>query len=338
MSGKAWSKLSNLSSLLILAVALFVLPGAERADAAKYVMKYATSASDTHPTAPVADLFAKFVSEKSNGEMEVQVFRNASLGGDRQIAEGLQIGTIELGAISSSIITTFEPKMGIFDFPFLFKTREACYEALDGEVGQIIADFLLKKGLRVIGYSVNGYRHITNNKLPIHKPSDLAGLKIRLQENPIFIDMFKAFGASPTPMNFGELFTALQQRTVDAQENPIILIYSSRFFEVQKYISLTGHVIAVIPLLVSESYYQKLPKEYQEILDEAGKLYGREGRVSTMEKELEYISIMEKAGVEVNDLTPEEKDEFAELARPIYEKYIDVVGRDLFEKALAVGD
>ena len=306
--------------------------------AAKYTMKYAASGSDAHPATIAVNDLVKFVAERSNGEMEIKVFRNGQLGGDRQVAEGMQIGTIELGAISSSIITTFEPKMGIFDFPFLFKTQEAAYRAMDGEVGQIITDSLAKKGLRIIGFAINGYRHVTNNKLPIYKPDDLKGIKIRTQENPIFLDAFKAFGASPTPMSFGELYTALQQKTVDAQENPISLIYSSKLYEVQDYISLTGHVYAVIPLIISEPYFKKLPPEYQEIMLEAGKFYADRERALVMEKEAEFIEKMREAGVKINELTPEQKDEFIKRTAGVYEKFEKTVGKELLEKAIATND
>jgi tripartite ATP-independent transporter DctP family solute receptor len=326
--------------LSVLCAFLFVLSsGARQADAAaKYKLKYAGVGSDTHPNAKAADELAKFIAEKSNGEMEMLVFRNGTLGGDRQAAEGMQIGTVEIGVVASSVLVAFEPKAGLFDFPFLFKTEEAAFKALDGEIGATISDLLLNKGLRVLGYGSNGYRHITNNRGPIRKPDDLKGLKVRVLENPIFVDMFKKMGASPTPMAFSELYTALQQKTVDAQENPMVITYTSKLYEVQKYISKTGHVMAVVPLIMSENFYQNLPPECQQIMIDAGKFWTELQRKGVKEREESFEEAMKKEGVEINELTLEEKDVFVEGCKEIYTQYGDSVGLDLIEKALQAND
>lgn len=153
-------------------------------------------------------------------------------------------------------------------------------------------------------------------------------------ENTIFVDYFKELGANPTPMSFSELFTALQQKTVDAQENPITLIYPSRLYEVQKYISMTGHIYAVAPMVMSEKYFQRLPKEYQDIILRAGSLYVRRQRELTEAADRGFIEEMKKAGVEINELTIEQIDVFAERAKPIYTKYEKIVGKELLELAL----
>ncbi|MDR1943287.1 MAG: DctP family TRAP transporter solute-binding subunit [Synergistaceae bacterium] len=301
-------------------------------------MKYASVGSDTHPTAKVAAELAKFLAERSNGELELTVFRNSSLGGDRQVTEGMQIGTVEMGVVGSSVLVAFEPKVGVFDFPFIFKTEEAAYKALDGDVGDTIRELLLKKGLRVLAYGTNGYRHMTNSRNPVHKPEDLKGLKIRTMENPIFIETFKLMGASPTPMSFSELFTALQQKTVDAQENPILLIYSSKLYEVQKYISKTGHVYAVAPLLMGEKFFQSLPPEHQKTVLEGGKFFEKRQREMMHENEALFEEAMKKAGVEINELTPEEKDEFVKACQEVYAKFEASVGRDLLDRAIKAND
>jgi tripartite ATP-independent transporter DctP family solute receptor len=329
-------------SVLFLAFCAFLLTlfgGSVSSEAAaKYKMKYAGVGSDTHPNTKAAAELAAFLAEKSNGELEMSVFRNAALGGDRQVTEGMQIGTVELGVVGSSVLVAFEPKVGVFDFPFIFKTEEAAYKALDGEVGDTIRELLLKKGLRVLAYGTNGYRHTTNSRNPIHKPEDLKGLKIRTMENPIFVEMFKLMGASPTPMSFSELFTALQQKTVDAQENPILLIYSSKLYEAQKYISKTGHVYAVAPLLMSETFYQSLPPEHQKTVIEGGKFFEKRQRELMHENEELFETEMRKAGIEINELTSEEKDEFIKTCQEIYTKFEASVGKDLLDKAIAAND
>jgi tripartite ATP-independent transporter DctP family solute receptor len=339
LEGKLIYMKKSLCLSVLFAVLLVLSSGVYGAEAAaKYKMKYGAVGSDTHPNQKAAEELAKLIAEKSNGEMELTLFRNAQLGGDRQTAEGMQIGTIEMGVVGSSVLVAFEPKVGIFDFPFLFKTEEAARKALDGEVGDTIKDLLLKKGLRVLAYGTNGYRHTTNSRNPIHKPEDLKGLKIRTMENPIFVEMFKLMGASPTPMSFSELFTALQQKTVDAQENPILLIYTSKLYEVQKYISKTGHVYAVAPLIMCEKYFQSLPPEYQQIILDGGKFFEKRQRELMKENESNFEEAMRKEGIEINELTSEEKDEFIKICEDVYKKFEESVGRDLIDKAIQTND
>lgn len=321
--------------LLFVVLCSFLLVCSNSSNAAHvYKMKYAGVGSDTHPNAIAVEELSKFLTEKSKGALDLGIFRNGQLGGDRQAAEGMQIGTIEMGVVGSSVLMAFEPAVGIFDFPFLFKTEEAAYRALDGEVGDTIRALLLKKGLRILAYGSNGYRHMTNNRNPIYKPEDLKNLKIRTMENPIFIETFKLMGASPTPMSFGELFTALQQKTVDAQENPILLIYTSKFYEVQKYISKTGHIYAVAPLVMSERYFKSLPKEYQDIILEGGALFEQRQRELMHENEAVFEENMKRSGVAINELTSEQKDVFIKLCQPVYKQFESKVGKDLLDKAI----
>jgi tripartite ATP-independent transporter DctP family solute receptor len=298
-------------------------------------MKYAGGSSNN---LQAATELANFIAEKSEGELEMTVFANAALGGDRQVAEGMQIGTVEMGVVGSSVLVAFEPKVGVFDFPFIFKTEEAAYKALDGDVGDTIRELLLKKGLRVLAYGTNGFRHVTNSRNPVHKPDDLIGLKIRTMENPIFVETFKLMGSSPTPMSFSELFTALQQKTVDAQENPILLIYSSKLYEVQKYISKTGHVYAVAPLLMGEKFFQSLPPEHQKTVLEGGKFFEKRQRELMHENEVLFEEAIRKSGVEINELTLEEKDEFIRACQEVYNKFEASVGKDLLDKAIKAND
>jgi TRAP-type C4-dicarboxylate transport system substrate-binding protein len=154
----------------------------------------------------------------------------------------------------------------------------------------------------------------------------------------LFVDYFKEIGANPTPMSFSELFTALQQRTVDAQENPITIIYPSRLYEAQKYISLTGHAYAVVPLVMSDRYFKSLPKEYQDIFMEGAKIFIARQRQLTEESDTGFIEDMKSKGIEVNELSKEQIDVFAEKARPAYEKYVDMVGREILDLALKAND
>jgi tripartite ATP-independent transporter DctP family solute receptor len=301
-------------------------------------MKFGSVGADDQPAGIAIREVVEFLKEKSNGEIELQIYGNSLLGGDRQVCEGMQIGTVETGVVASSVLAAFVPEMTILDFPYVFKTEAAARKALDGELGDELEKLLIKKGLRILSWGTNGYRHVTNNKGSVRSPDDLRGLKIRTMENPLYTDYFRAIGANPTPMSFSELFTALQQKTVDAQENPITIIYPSRLYEVQKYISLTGHVYAVAPMLISEQYFQKLPKEYQDLVIEGGKMYETRQRQVTGDADAGFIENMKKSGTEVNELTMDEINAFAEKAAPVYEKYVDIVGRNLLDLALKSND
>ncbi|GAI05652.1 unnamed protein product, partial [marine sediment metagenome] len=188
----------------------------------------------TKPYAIAGEYFAELVKEKTNGEVEIQVFPSSQLGNQRDLIEGLIFGTLDLTLTSTAVLGNFLPKIAIFDLPFLFRDVKHAYKALDS-IGMEIGKELEPKGIKLLAFFENGVRHLTNNVRPVRAPEDMKGLKIRVMEQKIYIEMMKALGANPTPMAFGELFTALQQGTVDGQENPVSHIWTKRFFEVQKY-------------------------------------------------------------------------------------------------------
>lgn len=211
----------------------------------EYRIKFGYSASDKEANIiTFYNTFEKYVEEASGGRIAVDVYANAQLGGERQMLEGMTLGTIEMAMLSPGIAANIAPKFQVIDLPYLFNDRAAAYKALDGKLGQTLNDQILPKGVRLLCFPENGFRQITNNKAPIKSPADLKGVKVRVQPIPAHLELFKAFGANPTPVDFGELYTALLQKTVDAQENSITLIYSSKLYEVQKYLTMSNHVYA----------------------------------------------------------------------------------------------
>ncbi|MDR1884721.1 MAG: DctP family TRAP transporter solute-binding subunit [Synergistaceae bacterium] len=315
---------------------LLSLPAAEAA--AKFKMKLHTVGAETHASVPSLREFKRYVEEKTGGDIEVSLHINASLGGDRQAIEAMQLGTLEGGIVGGSIVAVFEPKFNVFEFPFLFNNHDAAIKFLDGPNGEILDKELQKQDVRIIGWGVNGFRHISNNRGPITKPDDLKGLKIRTMENPIHLSTFKLLGSNPTPMNFGELYTALSQKTVDAQENPVTLVYTSKFYEVQKYYSLTGHIYAVAPFAVSEIFFRQLPEEYQKVVIEAGKVYTDMERKLTFEEEDNMLAELRKNGMEVNELSDAEKEVFKKQVMPVYDEFRDRVGDELMNAVLKAND
>ena len=279
------------------------------------------------------DYFKKYVEEKSKGQIIVELYPNGVLGGDRQVIEAVQLGTIHMTIPAAAVLSGFEPKFQVLDFPYLFKDKASAYRALDGDLGKKLNSLLLPLGMRNLVFAENGFRHTTNNRAPIYKPEDMKGLKIRTMESPVHIASFKALGANPTPMNFGELYTALQQKTVDAMECPIPLIYTSKFYEVQRYCSLTGHFYAATAVLINENYFQSLPKDLQKIIQDGANLFRKEQRKLSEKQDSEMLEALKKAGMKVNDITPEQKKLFINATQPVYREFKKLVGQDLLDMA-----
>ena len=279
------------------------------------------------------DVFKKDIEEKSGGRISVELYPNAQLGGDRELIESVQLGTVQVAIPATSALAGFDKRFQVFDLPFLFKSKETAFKALDGELGKTVDKLLKPLGMRNLGYGENGYRHITNSRGPIHKPEDLKGIKLRTMENPLHLAFFKMLGANPTPMSFGELYTALQQGTVDGQENPVVLVYTSKFYEVQKFYSLTGHVYSATMLVANDDFFASMPEDLWKIVEDAGKRYVVEQRALAEVQEQEFLEELKKTGLQINDLTPEEKQLFIDATLPAYDQFKDVIGAELVELA-----
>ncbi|WP_338787121.1 DctP family TRAP transporter solute-binding subunit [Metabacillus sp. FJAT-53654] len=292
-------------------------------------IKFAHSAVDTNSRHDAALKFKSLVEEKSNNQITVEVFPNEVLGSEPQMVEGVAFNDIQM--VAASTYAQYEPKVDVFGLPFLFETNEQAWEALDGPIGQEVFSGLLDDNLRVLGHFENGFRHVTNNVRPIEKVEDLEGLKIRTPEMPILVSIFEALGSNPTPMAFGELYMALQQGTVDGQENPISNIHASKFYEVQDYLSLTGHSYSPTTVAISDEFWNTLSPEQQEIiqssLTEASKFH----RNLVMEDEEKLLAELEEGGMKVNrpDIAS-----FREASKDVYGEYEDTYGKDLIDRIL----
>lgn len=235
-----------------------VLLSASLCLAAPVTLKLGHIAEPENPYGQGADYFAKLVKERSNGEIEIQVFPSSQLGNQRDLVEGLVFGTVDMTLTGTAVLGNFVPEVAVFDLPFIFRDIPHAYKALD-TVGMDLCKLGEKQGMITLAIWENGVRHMTNNRQPIRTPEDMKGLKVRVMEQPVYIEMMKALGASPTPMAMSELYTALQKGVVDAQENPLAQIATKRFDEVQKYISLTGHTYAPEVVLIGSMAWNKPP-------------------------------------------------------------------------------
>lgn len=305
----------NKKLLSFIIFALFAVLALSPASHAKIILKCGTSTQPTHIYNQAAEYFAKIVAERTGGEIEVQVFPAAQLGSERDMVEGLQLGSLEMTLTSTGPMGNFVPQVKLFNLPFLFKDRESCYRVLDGEIGTQIADRFLKVGIRSLGWYENGFRNVTNSKRAINSPADMDGLKIRVMEDDVFILTMKALGASPLPMAFGELYTALEQKIVDAQENPLAVIHSSRFFEVQKYLAMTGHFYSPAVLLISEITWKTLSPEHQKILTDAAAEARDYERKISMEADQNLEAACKQEGMTV---THPDKAPFVEAVAGVY--------------------
>ena len=295
-------------------------------DSDHIVFRVGHSVAESHPI-HTAYLYAKEQLEtRSNGRWKVQIYPNSSLGGDRQLLESVILNYIQASSPPAATLSGFDERIMVVDIPFIFTSRESAQMALDNELGEYLDSLIEPIGLYAPSWRITQFRHLTTKNTPVHTPDDLKGLSVRVQENPIHVAAFECFGANPTPMAFSELFTALQQGTVDAQENPIVTMATSRFYEVQKYLILSGHFANVGIQAVNQDFVNSLNDEDRElfldVMDEVAVMVAD----GMYEMDEEYTKVAQEHGMEVIELTSEEKEAFIELVDPVYDLYINQFG------------
>ena len=291
--------------------------------------------STTSPYHLAAEHFAGLVAERTNGRITVQVFPAGALGNERDMIEGLQIGSLDLVITSTGPLGNFVPEIYALDLPFLFRDYDHARTVLDGEIGQELLGKIGENDLVGLAWSENGFRHITNSQRPIRTPADLQGIKLRTMENRVHMAAFTGMGAAPTPMAFPELFGALQQGVVDGQENPVTVITAAKFWEVQKYVSLTGHVYSPAAVLASPILIDGLTDEQKGWFMEAARASAAATRAEVNRLEEAGVALLIENGMEV--ITDIDKAPFAELAAATsYSVYTDAHGTEMIERIQAV--
>lgn len=334
--------------LLVLALLTLVLAACGRPDSGggntsgggegdddSYTIRISHLVPEEQSSHVALETFKEKLESESDGRLTVELYPNGQLyGSDREAIEAVQLGNVDMTLPAVAPLASFNEKFMVFDLPFLFNTNEAAYKALDGELGQELLADLESDNLKGLVFGENGFRHTSNNEGPIESPEDLDGLKLRTLENPLHTDTFKAFGANASPFAFGELYTALQQNTYDAMECPISLYYTNKFYEVQDYLTLTGHVYAATILLMNNDFYDELPEDLQELVMEASEEFRDEQREIAQKQDVEFLDKLKENGMQVNELTEEQKDVFREAAKSVYDEYVPKIGEDLVNKAL----
>jgi tripartite ATP-independent transporter DctP family solute receptor len=321
-------RLNHLFASLV-AGAGFALLAAEPV-AAQETMKINISLAQNSHQGVAIDTFAKEVEKRSNGRYKIQTFYSGSIGAERESVEGVQLGTHDLTFTSTGPVPNFVPEVAILDIPFLFRDYAQARAVLDGPIGQ---DLLLKfpsKNIIALAWAENGFRHMTNSKRSVTLPEDLKGLKMRTMENPVHIQAYKAFGIIPTPMAFTEVFTALQQGTVDGQENPLSVITAAKLEQVQKYLTLTGHVYSPALILMNKAKWDKLPPADKQIFLDSAKEAVKANRAHVDEDEKKAVADLRGKGMTVVETI--DKAKFQAVLGPTYADFGKRFGQDNIDK------
>jgi tripartite ATP-independent transporter DctP family solute receptor len=326
--------MKGFASLKLAAVVAGVFAvGMAQAQISERTFRVAINGAPGHPVVVGCEKWAELIKAKSGGKMTLKVFPS-TLGGDVQVLSAVQGGTIDFAAMNSGILQGIQKEFAIFDLPFMFNSGPEADKVLDGSFGKKLSDLLPSKGLYTLAYMELGFRQITNNRRAITKASDIEGLKLRVIQAPIYIDTFTALGANPVPMSFSEVYTALESKIIDGQENPFSVIETSRFPEVQKYLAVSNHMYNPQSLIASKKKWDALSKEEQDILASTAleaRDWQRKNARALAEKSLASL----KKSMEVTELPPAEVAIIREKLKPVIEKYSANVGADLVKELQA---
>lgn len=298
------------------------------ADFSERSLKFGVQNPKGHPAEIGAQKFAELIAEKSGGKIKVRVFAGGVLGGDQQTVSALQGGTIEMTALNSGILASHVKEMAIYDFPFLFGNAQEVDAVVDGPFGQSLHKKLEEKGIVGLGYWGLGFRNITNGVRPINKVEDIAGLKLRVIPNPINLDWVKALGANPVPLAWPEVYTALEQKAIDGQENPVTVIHANRFNEVQKHLALTNHVYNPQSMIISKKVWDTFSADEKKAFQDAAAEAIAHQRKVSREQASTAIEALKKAGMQVTELPPEEVAKLREKMKPVLAAHAAAVGQE----------
>lgn len=322
-----------------LAVLAFGFSFPAASSAAGENVKFGHVAPLFHGQSKGVEAFAAYVKDKTDGRIDIAAFPAGQLGGERSMAEQVQSGTLQIASLTTAVLQNFVPQCAILDMPFIFPDRKTAYATLDDpEVQEKIFSFFPKKGFIAIGWTENEIRDFSNSKHPIKTPEDIKGLKVRVMNSPAYLDTFRQLGASPVAIPFPETYNALQTGVIDAQENPILTSVLMKFTEVTKFVTRTQHCLTECIIVVSVDYWESLSKEDRAVFKEAAKIAIDTNRKvnAALHDKLPGLGISieeyaKKNGIEILDLTPEERKAFRVAMTPVWDKYRGKIGDDLFD-------
>ena len=325
------ARLARMAGVVILAAPVF--GGAANAAEVDIRIGWATTDNETDAYRYAAHAFADALEEAKPGRFEVSFFPNRQLGDEKEMVQGMQLGTVDAGLITNSIVANVAPSFQINDLPFLYANSEQAHRILDGELGQKLFDDLAEKDIVGLAFCESGFRNMVNNVRPVQTPEDVEGVKYRVMESPIFLGMYRNLGGTAVPMAWGDTFTAMQQGTIDGLEIPTWVVAASKMDEVADYLSLTRHVYTAAPLLMSASKFEGLSEEDQKIVREAAQTACEKQREFNAKAEAENIASLESKGMEVNETS--DPAAFRERMRPVYDEYRPKIGEELMDQWMA---
>ena len=275
--------------------------------------------------------FEELVEAGSGGEIDVQIFPSSQMGPDREMIEGVQTGVLEMAIPPSSFFAGWDPAFAVIELPYMYASKNIAFDVLDGSAGDGMLSRVENQGLVGLGWLELGVRNVTNNVRPVATPEDLEGVKLRTMKVPAHVATFETLGANPTPMNFGEVYSALQQGVIDGQENPLAIITSQRFYEVQKYLSTTGHVFAVYMPVISKPFFDSLSAEHQKLVRDSMAAARDHQAQLVASEDAAQLEQIRAAGVEVLELTAEQRQVFADKTESVRLQYREKVGAEAYD-------
>lgn len=307
---------------------------AEAADGDPIELKVGVVVGDWSPHYKAAEAWAEKLEEESAGNIKLKVFPDGQLGGEREMFEAVQNGSLDVGIISSSVYSSFEPKLSVLDIPFLVSDFDEAEKLMEGPVGEELDKLLLNKGIRNLAWAHNDFRVITNNKQPISKPEDLSDVKMRVPESKVLADWYKEMGTMAVPMPFPDIYTALQQKVVDGQDNGPILSFAAKFFEHQQYLTVSNHQYSPAGFFFSEAVWETLSADQQEILQSTALEAAEVEKQAIREFNETAIKSMEEAGVETTYLEGEAIQAFQATTEPFLDDIREIAGDELMDLVL----
>ncbi|MBI4609426.1 MAG: DctP family TRAP transporter solute-binding subunit [Candidatus Rokubacteria bacterium] len=321
-----------MKALLALAVTLVL---ATPASAQQVKIRFAGNLPPENSNSRAMEVFKHEVERLSAGGMLVDTFPAMQLGGAKDNLDQVKTGTLQAAYLSTAFMTGFVSKLGVFNLPFIFKDRETAFRVLDGPIGKEIEREMEKAGFKNLGFWENGWRHMTNSKRPITTRDDLSGLKIRLQNNSVHLRTFKLLGANPVPMDIKEVYSAMQQGVIDGHENPFCNTLNLKFYEVQKYLSVSGHFYDLMGAIMNKRFYDGLSKDRQGIIDRAARGATEFQRKQAAEDDLKCLEQLKQKGMQVNTMSPPALEKFREVTLPVYKEFEKELTKDLIDRFAA---
>ncbi|MBW2022510.1 MAG: TRAP transporter substrate-binding protein [Deltaproteobacteria bacterium] len=323
------------NTFLLVGIIIFMLLVTSITYAGPILIKLGWTTSDgpSDPYAITARQFAKALAKEAPGQFKVEFYPNRALGDEKEMLEGLSFGTIHMAVITNAPIASIEPAFQVNDLPFLYPNELKAHKVLDGLVGKMLMKKLEAKNIIGFGFAEGGFREMINNVRPIYTPKDVVGIKWRVMQNPVYIGMFRALGGNAVPMAWGEVFTAVQQGTIDGLEIPIAVIQNNGFYEITKYLSLTNHTYSALGVLMAKRVWNKLSSGQKEAVRKAARIAIVREREMNMANVKRLVDKLQEEGMKINAI--KDPNAFREKVKPVYDQFRPSIGSDLLNQVLA---